>query len=223
MKTPLAPSVAAVLLALAWPAAAQVISSPAVATLTDTGVPDGIVFYNGRPFVIRNGRATLIDATLVPNGQILLHDGRLVALPKNYAGVPQGTTQPVTQQGQPAQPGLPLQPGQPLQQGQPAVPGQTATPAAQPPVVPGTVVLPPQTPGANPGTIPGNLVVPSGKTPAGTPAVPGIVDPKNPGAGATTVGPNTRTTGGGNTGATTKSAVSGAATEGGNTSGPAKR
>lgn len=61
-------------------------------------VPDGIVFYNGKPYLIRNGRALLIDATLVPNGQILTNDGRLVPMPAAYSGFSQGT--------QPATPGV---------------------------------------------------------------------------------------------------------------------
>ena len=50
MNTPLPGAIVAAILALSWPAAAQVAApasagSAPVATLTDTGVPDGIVFY----------------------------------------------------------------------------------------------------------------------------------------------------------------------------------
>lgn len=163
--------------------------------------------------MIRNGRAWLIDATLVPQGQILLHDGCCVPLPTNYAGFAESMQQPVQ----------PAPQGQPTVQGQTAPQGQTTIPLTQPPAAPGTVLVPPQAVGINLGTVTGNPNERSGKTPAGVTAMPAIVDPKNPGAGATTVGPNTRTTGGENTGATTKSAVSGSATSGGNTDAGAKR
>ena len=215
MNPHLTTSIAAALLALSWPAAGQVISSAPTGTLTDSGpvVPDGIVFHNGRPFMIRNGRATLIDATLVPNGQILTHDGRLVAMPVNYGGFAQGT----------AQPGPAVQPGQVTPQGQPMQPGQAGASPNQPATIPGALGVSPQAAGTNPGAQPGNPNPQFGKTGAGATGAPGIVDPTNPGAGATTVGPNTRTTGGGNTGATTKSAVSGSPTSGGNTGGGARR
>ena len=140
MKTFFYASIVA-LLALSWPAVAQVPSTPTTATLTDTGVPDGIAFYNGRPFLIRNGRATLIDATLVPNGKILTNDGKLVGMPMNYGGFAQ-------------QPGAGpvVQPGQPTPQGQ----------AGTVPNQPGTIGVSPQAGAA------------------------GKMDPKNPGAGATT-------------------------------------
>lgn len=218
MNTPLTSSLAAAIIALSWPAAAQVTApastgSAPTATLTDTGVPDGIVFYNARPFMIRNGRASLIDATLVPQGQILTHDGRFVPLPLNYGGFAQSTQaamQPAPQ-------------SQPILQGQPTVQGPTAVSPNQPATAQGTIGVSPQAAGTNPGTATGNTNERFGKTGAGATGAPGIVDPTNPGAGATTVGPNTRTTGGGNTGATTKSAVSGTTTSGGNTGGGAKR
>lgn len=218
MNIPLITSIAAAILAFSWPAAAQVTApastgSAPTATLTDTGVPDGIVFYNGRPFMIRNGRAWLIDATLVPQGQILTHGGRLVPLPMNYGGFAQSTP-PAMQ---------PAPQGQPALQGQPVQQGQTGASPNQPPIAPGIIIVSPQGPGTNPGTATGNPNVQFGKTGAGATGAPGIVDPTNPGAGATTVGPNTRTTGGGNTGATTKPAVGGTTTNGGNSGGGTKR
>ena len=201
MKTYLYASIVA-LFGLSWPAVAQVPSTPATGTLTDTGVPDGIAFYNGRPFLIRNGRATLIDATLVPNGKILTNDGRLVGMPMNYGGFAQ---QPVS--------GQVVQPAQPAPQGQAGVvPNQ-----------PGTIGVAPQAGGTNPPTATGNTNGPAAGNGAVATGAAGKMDPKNPGAGATTDGPNTRTTGGGNTGATTKSAVSESPTSGGNTGGGARR
>ena len=44
-------------------------------------VHDGIVFYRGQTYLIRNSRAALVDVTLVPKGQVLTSEGRLVALP----------------------------------------------------------------------------------------------------------------------------------------------
>ena len=51
-------------------------------------VQDGIVFHNGQPYVIRNGRALLIDATLIPQGQIYTNEGKLVPLPNNFTAFP---------------------------------------------------------------------------------------------------------------------------------------
>ena len=40
----------------------------------ETGVArDGIVFYRGQTYLVRNGRAALVDATLVPKGLHALH------------------------------------------------------------------------------------------------------------------------------------------------------
>jgi hypothetical protein len=47
-------------------------------------VHDGIVFYHGLTYLIRHNRAVRVDATLVPEGQILTAEGRLVALPTDF-------------------------------------------------------------------------------------------------------------------------------------------
>lgn len=48
-------------------------------------VHDGIVFYRGQTYLIRNSRAALVDVSLVPKGQVLTAAGRLVALPSDFA------------------------------------------------------------------------------------------------------------------------------------------
>ena len=48
-------------------------------------VHDGIVFHRGQTYFIRHSRAALVDATLVPKGQVLTAEGRLVALPPDFA------------------------------------------------------------------------------------------------------------------------------------------
>ncbi|MFZ2280959.1 MAG: hypothetical protein WAW39_24385 [Prosthecobacter sp.] len=48
-------------------------------------VHDGIVFYRGQTYLIRHSRAALVDVTLVPRGQVLTAEGRLVALPSDFA------------------------------------------------------------------------------------------------------------------------------------------
>jgi hypothetical protein len=119
MKTILSRSCAALLWAFTFPLLAQV-AQPAAPTGNPKGsetstasapaVTDGIVFYHGRAYVIRGGRAYLIDSTLVPNGQVLTPDGRLVPLQPGFTGFPQGTqvqpgTQPQTGTQQPSGPG----------------------------------------------------------------------------------------------------------------------
>lgn len=47
-------------------------------------VHDGIVFYRGQTFLIRHNRAVRVDATLVPEGQVLTAEGRLVTLPTDF-------------------------------------------------------------------------------------------------------------------------------------------
>jgi hypothetical protein len=47
-------------------------------------VHDGIVFYRGQTYLIRNSRAVLVDANLVPEGQVLTAEGRLVVLPVDF-------------------------------------------------------------------------------------------------------------------------------------------
>lgn len=50
-----------------------------------TTVHDGIVFHRGQTYLIRHSRAALVDVTLVPKGQVLTAEGRLVALPSDFA------------------------------------------------------------------------------------------------------------------------------------------
>ncbi|MHB1079251.1 MAG: hypothetical protein ACYC67_07595 [Prosthecobacter sp.] len=75
---------------LAWcgTAPAQTGSPPAKEVKTTAAginvVPDGIVFYRGHTYLIRNERAALVDAILVPEGQVLTPDGRLVILPTDF-------------------------------------------------------------------------------------------------------------------------------------------
>ncbi|OYW74021.1 MAG: hypothetical protein B7Z37_19330 [Verrucomicrobia bacterium 12-59-8] len=47
-------------------------------------VHDGIVFYRGQTYLIRHSRAARVDVTLVPKGQVLTSEGRLVALPTGF-------------------------------------------------------------------------------------------------------------------------------------------
>lgn len=47
-------------------------------------VHDGIVFHSGQTYLIRNNRAVLVDAILVPEGQVLTAEGRLVTLPNDF-------------------------------------------------------------------------------------------------------------------------------------------
>jgi len=47
-------------------------------------VHDGIVFHRGQTYLIRNSRAALVDVTLVPKGQVLTSEGRLVPLPADF-------------------------------------------------------------------------------------------------------------------------------------------
>ena len=69
-------------------ASAQSVSPPAKevkTTLVDTSViPNGIVFYRNKTYFIRNERAVLVDAFLVPVGQVLTPDGKLVQLPTDF-------------------------------------------------------------------------------------------------------------------------------------------
>lgn len=51
----------------------------------DTGiVPDGIVFYRGQTYLIRNERAALVNALLVPEGMVLTPAGQCVPLPTDF-------------------------------------------------------------------------------------------------------------------------------------------
>jgi len=75
-------------LACCFSVSAQTGSPPAKeVTTTALGinvVPDGVVFYLGHTYLIRNGRAALVDAILVPEGQVLTPEGRLVVLPTDF-------------------------------------------------------------------------------------------------------------------------------------------
>jgi|GEM_PF-5923333 len=77
MKTSLALVCAAAISAFsnspAW--AQDVTASPA------PSMEGSVAFYGGRAYIIQNGRALLIDATSVPNGQILTSAGQLVPMP----------------------------------------------------------------------------------------------------------------------------------------------
>lgn len=44
--------------------------------------PTGIVMFDGHAYLIRGGRAYMIDATMVPNGQMLMNDGSLAPMPQ---------------------------------------------------------------------------------------------------------------------------------------------
>lgn len=80
-----------------WPAAAQVANPPskqATASGNDSAVvPDGISFYHGQTYLLRNGRAALVDATLVPEGKVLTRAGRLVPMPPELTGRPEARNQ----------------------------------------------------------------------------------------------------------------------------------
>jgi len=64
------------------------------ATGAVTGVQDGIAIHKGRPYLLRNGHAWLIDVTLVPEGQLLTDDGLLVPLPAGITGLIQEASPP---------------------------------------------------------------------------------------------------------------------------------
>ena len=91
MKISTASILASLSFALILPLSAQVAEPAQVAAPAKEAAPfvaDGIVFYNGLPYLLRNGRAFLIDATLVPPGQILTHEGKYVPLPASYTAFP---------------------------------------------------------------------------------------------------------------------------------------
>lgn len=79
----------AAMLACYGPAAAQsgiprALEYQPKASATST-VHDGIVFHRGQTYLIRHSRAALVDVSLVPKGQVLTAEGRLVVLPSDYA------------------------------------------------------------------------------------------------------------------------------------------
>jgi len=78
----------AAVLACHGPAAAQTgiprALEPQLREQATNVVHDGIVFLRGQTFLIRNNRAVRVDATLVPEGQVLTAEGRLVTLPTDF-------------------------------------------------------------------------------------------------------------------------------------------
>lgn len=94
MKTFLCSTFATVL-AVSWPVVAQIASPPArqvQPSAQETNVVhDGIVYYRGGTYLIRNGRAAAVDAILIPEGQVLIPDGRRVPLPENILTNPSPT------------------------------------------------------------------------------------------------------------------------------------
>ena len=75
-------------LACCCAASAQTGSPPAKevkAAVRDSGVvPDGIVYYRGQTYLIRNERAALVNALLVPEGMVLTAAGQRVPLPTDF-------------------------------------------------------------------------------------------------------------------------------------------
>ncbi|MFZ2279719.1 MAG: hypothetical protein WAW39_18115 [Prosthecobacter sp.] len=75
-------------LACCGSASAQTGSPPAkevkTTTVETSVIPNGIVFYRNKTYFIRNERAVLVDAFLIPVGQVLTPDGRLVVLPTDF-------------------------------------------------------------------------------------------------------------------------------------------
>lgn len=118
---------------------APVPNAPPAESITATVVeeasafPDGVLVNNGVPYLIRKGRASVIDSKLVPQGQILTHDGRFAPIPPTFTDFP---------------PTVPVQRGtdQQTRIGEPgptqAVPGQKGTPQQTRIGEPGTPVTP---------------------------------------------------------------------------------
>lgn len=79
------------------PAVAQNASPPATPvqpTVRPTNVvEDGLVFYRGQTFLIRNGRAAAVDSTLLPEGEILTPQGRRVPMPRDVGINPKPTVE----------------------------------------------------------------------------------------------------------------------------------
>ncbi len=121
MKLYLAPLIVVAALSLTRTALPQ---SPApdapVDSAAKAAIPNGVVFYNGLPYLIRNGRASLIDATLVPQGQILTAEGKLAPFPSTFTAFPSVPVRKGTEQ-------------QTLSGAQPIIPAETTntTPVAK--------------------------------------------------------------------------------------------
>ena len=48
-----------------------------------------MIVYNDVPYIIRDGRGSIIDANLIPNGKILTFGGDLVPIPPTLTELPQ--------------------------------------------------------------------------------------------------------------------------------------
>jgi len=77
------------LLMLAGPSVAQTLSPPATEVAPSSNnsavVSDGISIYRGQAYLLRNGRAAVINRALVPEGHFLTWEGRLAALPSGFS------------------------------------------------------------------------------------------------------------------------------------------
>jgi hypothetical protein len=73
-------------------------SDATVAVGKAAAIQDGIVFHDGLPYLIRNGRALIIDSTLVPQGQILTNDGKFRPIPPTFTDFPAVTVRKSTEQ-----------------------------------------------------------------------------------------------------------------------------
>ena len=80
MKTSLAVVCAAAFCAATGLSFAQDVTPQTGAGNQATSMEGAVAFYNGQPYVILNGKAVLINAASIPNGQILTSNG-LVPMP----------------------------------------------------------------------------------------------------------------------------------------------
>lgn len=62
----------------------EVTSTPTTSADTAAVIPDGTTFYKGHTYLIRNGRAAMVNAALVPDGKILTPEGRLAEAPSDF-------------------------------------------------------------------------------------------------------------------------------------------
>lgn len=89
-------STLAAALAVAGSTVAQTGSPPVkrvqfTSTARDTNVVNnGLVFYCGQTFLVRNGRAAAISTPLLAEGEILTLEGTRVPLPKNFGDIRSG-------------------------------------------------------------------------------------------------------------------------------------
>ncbi|MDB6003499.1 MAG: hypothetical protein JWR15_486, partial [Prosthecobacter sp.] len=49
-------------------------------------IHDGIMYFGGQTYLIRNGTAALINQSVVPDGHVLTPNGRLAPLPSDFSG-----------------------------------------------------------------------------------------------------------------------------------------